>query len=52
MWQLALHAVARREGMKLAGVPEEAARWDEIYRRFDAVLEDRRRLVSLMLWED
>jgi hypothetical protein len=52
IWQLALQAVVRREAMKLAGAAAEAARWDAIYRRFDAVLDDRRRLVALMLWSD
>lgn len=48
---LAIHAAVRRDALKLAGLPAEAARWDAIYRRCDAVLRDRRRLVALMLWE-
>jgi hypothetical protein len=51
-WEHALYAASRREGMKLAGMPEEAARWDAIYRRFDAVLADRRRLLALLLWKE
>jgi hypothetical protein len=51
LWRLAVGAAIRREAMKLAGVADEAARWTAIYRRFDAVLDDRRRLIALMLWE-
>jgi hypothetical protein len=51
-WEHAFHAATQREGMELAGMPEEAARWAAIYRRLDAVLTDRQRLLALILWED
>jgi hypothetical protein len=49
VWEFAIHAAVRREMLKQAGLPEEAARWAEIYRRFDAVFDDRRKLVALMM---
>jgi hypothetical protein len=51
-WGMAAHAVTRRSVLRLAGANEEAARWDAIYRRFDQLFEDRRRLVALMLWSE
>lgn len=47
----ALYAFSRREVMKAAGLHAEAARWDAIVRRLDAVLGDRRRLTALMFYE-
>jgi hypothetical protein len=37
--------------LRLAGATAAAASWDAIYRRFDHVFRDRRRLVALMLWQ-
>jgi hypothetical protein len=51
LWDHALYAVARREVLRLAGATYAAASWDAIYRRFDHVFRDRRRLVALMLWQ-
>lgn len=50
-WSIALHAIARRDVLTLAGQPAEAARWNEIYRRFDIALRDRQKLIALMLWQ-
>ena len=35
----------------VAGVDAEAARWAEIYKRYDQTLRDRRKLIALVLWE-
>ncbi|HWM88404.1 MAG TPA: hypothetical protein VNO33_21260 [Kofleriaceae bacterium] len=50
-WSVAVHAVVRREVLRRAGATEAAARWHEIYRRFDEVFDDRRRFIALILWD-
>jgi hypothetical protein len=50
-WATALHAAARRAALHVAGEDAEAARWTEIYHRYDQALRDRRKLVALALWE-
>jgi hypothetical protein len=50
-WSVALHAAVRRAALHLAGEDTEAARWTEIYKRYDRALRDRRKLVALALWE-
>lgn len=46
-----IRSAMRRTVLALAGADDEAARWDAIYRRFDAMLSDRRRAVALFLAE-
>jgi len=48
-FNLVVTAFVRRELFKLAGLPDEAKRWDEMYRRLDTVFSDRKKLVALML---
>jgi hypothetical protein len=48
-WSAAIHAFRRRALLRVAGASSEAERWDAIYRRFDAVFSDRRRLVPLIM---
>lgn len=50
-WSVALHAAARRAALHLAGEDAEAARWTEIYQRYDRALRDRKKLVALALWD-
>lgn len=48
-WKWAVYAALRRAAFTAVGATDEAARWDAIYRRFDAVLSDRKKLVALIL---
>jgi hypothetical protein len=48
-WSSAIHAFRRRALLRVAGEIEEAERWDAIFRRFDEVFSDRRRLVPLIM---
>jgi hypothetical protein len=45
----AVRAFQRREVLRMAGATPEAARWDAVYRRHDQVLDDRRKLIPLVL---
>jgi hypothetical protein len=49
-FNLALHAVARRDALRIAGSPD-AERWDAIYRRLATVFRNRQKLVALLLWQ-
>ncbi|MEO8703313.1 MAG: hypothetical protein ABI867_24920 [Kofleriaceae bacterium] len=44
------YAIERRAVLRIVGATAEAARWDAIVHRLDAMLSDRRRLVALLLW--
>ena len=49
-YDLAIHAAARRDTLRLADQPVEAARFESIYRRLAPILIDRHRTVALMLY--
>ena len=49
LFEVAARAIQRRGVLALAGRAESAAAWDAIYRRYDRVLSDRKRLVMLMV---
>jgi hypothetical protein len=50
-WSIATYAAGRRSALQLAGDTARAAWWNEIYKRCDAALRDRRKLVALALWQ-
>ena len=51
-WGVVLDAATRRTALVLAGDAADAAPWDAIYKRYDAVLADPKKLAALVLWGD
>lgn len=45
-------AIEMRAMYRLAGLKDQAKHWDEIYKRIDTALSDRKRLVALLIWID
>jgi hypothetical protein len=50
-WSYALHAAARRSSLQLVGATDQAARWADIYKRYDDAFRDRKKLLALALWD-
>jgi hypothetical protein len=50
-WSMAMYAAGRRSALQLAGDTARAAWWNEIYKRYDQALRDRRKAVALALWK-
>ncbi len=50
-WTVLATAMARRELLRAAELPEQAARWDDIYRRYDRAIADRDKLAAVMFWQ-
>jgi len=36
--------------LQVAGESAEAARWNDIYKRYDQALSDHRKLIALSIW--
>ncbi len=51
-FSVAIHAAVRRSSLLVAGEPAEAARWNEIYQRYDQALRDHRKLIALAIWSN
>jgi hypothetical protein len=50
-WSMATYAAGRRSALQLAGDTARSAWWNDIYKRYDQALRDRRKLVALALWK-